>query len=273
MQPGLYDAVLTCKNRVSEETATWVTGVTKGPCWWPYVNVTSANICEPPFCDSEYPDMRTAYRSEKLVVYSDVKINCTATKIAYYWWRVFKQNIEWENETEITDLKGADSFSIGARNLILDGNTLEYGLYRFWLNASMDELMGMYTIDNVYLRIIATPIVAGIVGGEFVMRRWGDLVPMTLDGGFFSYDPDLVDKTDKTGMEFIWLCRRMCESWPEKYDADYNVKKKMFPNECEYQDPSDRGCNKVDGFDSSGNSFVFLISLTVLFHKIPKEHF
>ena len=252
MIPGLYETILTCKNRVSEETTTWTTGVTKGPCWWPYVNVTAPNECKEPFCDSEYPGMRTAYRSEKLVVYSDVIINCTATKIAYYWWRVFKQNPEWGNETEITDLKGADVFSIGARNLILEGNTLEYGLYRFWLNTSMDELMGMYTIDNVYLRVIATPIVAGIAGGEFIMRRWGDLVPMEIDGGLFSYDPDMVDHSDKTGMEFIWLCRRLCEGWPRKYDNDYNVKQAMPPNNCSYQDASDRGCNKIDGFDSSG---------------------
>ena len=252
MQPGLYNTKLTCKNRVSEETATWVTGVTKGPCWWPYVNVTSANVCKPPFCDDEYPDMRTHYRSEKLVVYSDVKINCTATKIAYFWWRVFLQNVEWGNETEVFDLKGADYFSIGARNLILNSNTLDYGLYRFSLNASMDELMGMDTLDNVYLRIIPTPLVVGIVGGEFVMRRWGDYVPMEIDGGFMSYDPDMEDPNDKTGIEFIWLCRRLCEEWPEEYFSDYTVKTRMPANLCEYQDPSDRGCNKVDGFDSSG---------------------
>jgi hypothetical protein len=252
MEPGLYDATLTCKNRVSEETNVWRTGVTKGPCWWPYVNVTAPNECEEPFCDSEYPDMRTTYRSAKLVVYADVKINCTATKIAYYWWRVFKQNLEWGNETEVTDLKGADVFSIGARNLILEGNTLEYGLYRFWLNTSMDEVMGMYTIGNVYIRVIATPIVAGIAGGEFIMRRWGDLVPLVIDGGLFSIDPDVEDPNDKTGIEFIWLCRRLCEEWPRKFDEDYNVKQSMLSNNCTYQDPSDRGCNKIDGFDSSG---------------------
>lgn len=257
MTPGLYDTTLTCKNMVSEESTSWKTGVTKGPCWWPYVNVTSANPCKPPFCDSDDPTMRISYRSEKLVVYSDVIINCTATKIAYYWWRVYKQNLDWGNETEITDLKEADVYSIGARNLILEGNTLEYGLYRFWLNASMDEVMGMYTTDSIYLRIIPTPLVANIAGGEFILRRWGDIVPVHIDGGSFSFDPDMEDPNDKTGMEFIWLCRRLCESWPVQFTKNYNVKKKMPPNNCTYQDPQDRGCNKIDGFDSSGEYLNF----------------
>lgn len=252
----MYEAELTCINRVSEDHATWRTGVTKGPCWWPYVNVSSANPCKAPFCDSEFNDMRTAYRSQKLVVYSNVTINCTATKVAYYWWRVFLQNEDWDNETEVMDLNGADYYSIGARNLILLGNTLEYGLYRFELNVSMDELMGMYSIDSVFLRIIPTPIVAGIPGGEFIIRRWGDLVPLEIDGGLMSYDPDLVDRTDKSGMEFIWLCRRMCEDWPKKFEYDYSFKPgngMTWPNNCTYQDVKDRGCNKIDGLDGSGS--------------------
>ncbi|KAH3871232.1 hypothetical protein DPMN_034426 [Dreissena polymorpha] len=258
MIPGMYATELKCRNWVSQDQAGWETGVTKGQCWWPYVNVSSANPCKAPMCDEAVPTMRKAYRSEKLIIYSNVTINCTATKIAFFWWRVFKQNLEGENETEVTDLKGADYYSIGARNLILTGNTLEYGLYRFELNVSMNETMGMDRQDSLFLRIVETPLVAKIAGGEYVMRPWGDFLPLEIDGGTFSYDPDMEDPADKTGMEFIWLCRRTCESWPQEFTEDYNVAVSMPPNNCSYSDVTDRGCNKVDMFDSSGTSLKYI---------------
>ena len=129
--PGLYDTSLQCINRVSNVTVTWATGVTKGPCWWPDVNLTIVNECYSPFCDTVYPAMRTSYRSERLVVYSYVRINYTSTKVAYYWWRVFKQLNDpmdgSSNETEITDLGNAEVYSLGARNLILEPRSLEVG--------------------------------------------------------------------------------------------------------------------------------------------------
>ena len=139
--PGLFQASLQCINRVSNVTVTWETGVTRGPCWWPQVNLTIVNECYSPFCDTVYPDMRTSYRSERLVVYSYVRINCTSTKDAYYFWRVFQQLNDStdgsSHETEITDLGNAEVYSVGARNLILEPRTLEVsnalGSFLFYL--------------------------------------------------------------------------------------------------------------------------------------------
>ena len=127
--PGLFQTSLQCINRVSNVTVTWETGVTREPCWWPEVNLTIVNECYSPFCDTVYPDMRNSYRSERLIVYSYVRINCTSTKVAYYWWRVFLQlddNTDGSsNETEITELGNTEDFSVGARSLILEQRTLE----------------------------------------------------------------------------------------------------------------------------------------------------
>lgn len=249
MFEGSYEATLECKNYVSHTTAIYNTGVTKGPCWWPYVNLTNPNICEPPNCDPVNPNMRTVQRSEKLIVYSDVIINCTSTKVAYYSWSVFKIDEVFGNETEITDLGGADVYSIGARYLQVEPRVLDYGLYRFELNVSMNELMGMFSIDKVKLRIVATPLQTTIAGGDFLQAQWGSELPLVLDGISETFDPDVAPE-DKEGMEFIWLCRRLCENWPT-FDSDYNPTS-TFTHNCTYQDDADRGCSKIDLLDSPG---------------------
>ena len=113
----------------------------------------------------------------------------------------------------------------------------------------MNEPMGMFSIAELYLRIIASPLVAAIKGGAFVTRRLTNLSPVLIDGSI-SYDLDF-DLNNQTGLEYIWLCRRSCEYWPV-FDADYNIIGQMLNNTCDYEKINDRGCSKVDGIDSSG---------------------
>lgn len=90
MFEGLYDIELRCINKVSDESIVFTTGVTKGPCWWPYVNITRPNPCSPN-CDATKPGAKTLMRSDKIIIDSDVVINCTSTQIAYYYWQVYYQ--------------------------------------------------------------------------------------------------------------------------------------------------------------------------------------
>lgn len=260
---GYYTVTMYCQNKVANENFDFRVGVTKGPCWWPYVNVSAPNTCDEPMCDNDVEGLKTHYKSEKLVVKSDVNINCTATKVAYFWWQVFKVDEATGNETEIIDLNGADVFSIGARQLIIEPRTLDYGLYRFRLNVSMNEVIGMYSIDNCFIRIIPTPITVQITGGDFMMRRWGAIDPLNIDGLTNAIDPD-VDASDKSGMKFIWMCRRLCETWPT-FDNDWSIKT-PFQTNCTYSAgdaQNDRGCSKVDGIDSSGQYIYYILYIYI----------
>ena len=113
----------------------------------------------------------------------------------------------------------------------------------------MNEPMGMFSAAELYLRIIPSPLVAAIKGGEYVTRQWSNSSQLLIDGSI-SYDPD-VDPNNQTGLEYIWLCRRSCEYWPT-FDADYNIIGNMSNNTCVYDDKNDRGCSKIDGLDSAG---------------------
>ncbi|KAL5017875.1 hypothetical protein ScPMuIL_003597 [Solemya velum] len=249
-EPGAYNVTLECVNHVSRDDSFWFTGVTKGPCWWPYVNLTTPNQCIEPLCDRGNNGIRIHYMAEKLVVKSDVRINCTSTKIAYYSWQVFLVDEDDGSERAITDLGDADTYSIGARNLIIEQGTLGYGYYHFRLNVSMNEIMGMYGVDWCYIRIVPSPIQAEIIGGDITTHQFGfDLV---VDGLTGTIDPDIAP-ADKSGMKFIWLCRRLCETYPV-YDANYTSIISPMVTTCEYHKKwtHDRGCTKGDDLDSSG---------------------
>ena len=112
----------------------------------------------------------------------------------------------------------------------------------------MNEPMGMFSTSELYLRIIPSPLVAVIRGGDYVTRQWSNSSQLLIVGSL-SYDPDL-DPNNQTGLEFNWLCRRSCENWPT-FDADYNIIGNMSSH-CIYDDYEDRGCSKVDGLDSPG---------------------
>lgn len=100
-------------------------------------------------------------------MYFDVIINCILIKVVYYFWFVFKINEKFRNEIEIIDFGGVDVYFIGVRYLIVEFWILDYGLYRFELNVSMNELIGMYFIDFIWLRIVLIFLIVNIVGGDF----------------------------------------------------------------------------------------------------------
>ncbi|KAK3094595.1 hypothetical protein FSP39_003770 [Pinctada imbricata] len=252
MTEGLYDVTLQCQNLVSHETAEFSTGVTSGPCWWPYVNLTAPNICEYPECDPVVPGLRNIKRSERLVVYSEVRINCTATDVSWYSWRVYKVDEVTQIEEEIFDLGETDTYSIACRYLQIEPRILDYGLYRFELNVSMHEEMGMFTLDSAYIKITSTPLQVRIAGGDFFTGKWGTFEPMIFDGMSEVFDPD-VDPDDKSEMEFIWLCRRYCESWPQ-FDSNYDVPDPftMVTDCASYVEESDRGCFRRDQVNHAG---------------------
>lgn len=66
--------------------------------------------------------------------------------------------------------------------------------------------------DTTIVVVEASPIVAQFAGGAAGMH-----VPQTqqylFDAWTNSYDPD-VDPTNKTGLQFSFYCRRLCETWP-----------------------------------------------------------
>ena len=97
---------LNCSNRVSRNVHVWKTVVTKGPCWYPTVDLEDRNPCRGT-CDERFPHMLAVLRSSSFTIHSNVSINCTSTKEASYAWSAFTVHPDTFEETPLENLTGA----------------------------------------------------------------------------------------------------------------------------------------------------------------------
>ncbi|XP_041474499.1 uncharacterized protein LOC121423243 isoform X2 [Lytechinus variegatus] len=245
-----YRITVVAHNMVSTQTVSIPTAVTKAPCYYPEVNVAEQNGCNQyyPFCDDD--GNREYYASKDVTVYAKVKINCTSVKYAYYTWRAFEVNDDGSEE-EIYDLGDSVMSGYTQRELAIKKFVLPYGLYAFQLNVSMYGERGVETIDKTRIRVKATPLIARITGGSEIRVRWNDKVYM--DGLSGTVDPD-VDPSDKTGIRYVWMCRREHEAfqeWNDDYtkllNEGYNAKDPYIVEPNDYG-----GCFGRFGFDRGG---------------------
>ena len=85
---------------------------------------------------------------------------------------------------------------------------------------------------------------------------------LTLDALTDTYDPDVGDKdSDKSGIEFRWLCRRTCESFPPYHVADGDIVITEEGQPCpthNYTFQLDVGCFWNDTYNATGYNIFFI---------------
>ena len=150
--PRRFAQTLKARNRVSSETATVPMVVTRAPCDLPRVDIQTPQKCVPNLnCDPTYRNSLTHYKSLDLTVQSRVRINCTATQVTIYEWdiRYYNESIRrWNNYSEKLLEKLGKNYSLlfsgqDITKLQFEKHSLDYGLYEFHLNVSMEDVEGL----------------------------------------------------------------------------------------------------------------------------------
>ncbi|XP_072168341.1 uncharacterized protein [Diadema setosum] len=245
-----YRIQVVAHNMVSEQTVSIPTAVTKAPCYYPEVNVRDENGCNQfyPFCDDD--GNREYFASKDVTVYGRVKINCTSVKYALYTWRAFSVDDNDGSLTEIYELGDSVMQGFTQRELAIKKFVLPYGLYSFQLNVSMYGERGVERLDSVKIRVVATPLVARIAGGSEIRIRWNDRI--VIDGLSETFDPD-VDPSDKSGLRFVWMCKRQHETY-QVWNDDYTELIRAGTAKASYEHEANDygGCFGRYGFDRGG---------------------
>ena len=120
----------------------------------------------------------------------------------------------------MTDLGDAIVNSTGLFELSLPARSLPYGMYKIEVNVSMVDEPAIDNAISVPVLIVPSPLIGELNGGPLRYAKFNK--NQTFDAGEFTYDPDLDDPMNKTGMTFQWLCKRSCETWPV-FDSQYNI--------------------------------------------------
>ena len=200
MKIGILNVRVTGTNIVSREEIVYPVVVTKGPCFNPLVDLESPNACaKGSTCYEETGDqIKSFYKSDIVFVDSKVIFDCEATNIAHFTWSVYQMGDNGE-ETPV-NLNDTKLYSTGLRKLRVNPMILPYGLVKFYLNVSMDDVIGVETATSVLLMILPTPLQGEIAGGPSTPKKWNTNV--TVDAETYTFDPD-IGMYDWTGMHWM----------------------------------------------------------------------
>ncbi|XP_060067155.1 uncharacterized protein LOC132547415 [Ylistrum balloti] len=191
-------------NDVSTQTVTDLAIINNITCFYPDVHIEGGG---------QQIDLPVHhYKSERIILESTAEVNCKASKEVSYDWKIYKIDegktyLDYVFNQYNIDLVPTDRFI-----MVLPPSTFLAGHYKIELNVSMYEIHGLSSVDFTYLNITDTPLSASFVGG--VMRTIGFDTDGELDVLSNTYDPDLLDTSNKTGLTFTWKCRLSHETFP-----------------------------------------------------------
>jgi len=143
--------LFTARNRVSSFTAKTPLVIVRAPCDLPKVDIKTHQKCVKGIsCDEKYVDSLTYYKSKDLLVQSKVKINCSATDVAIFDWKIrfFNETLkEWANYSDLLRIHHKENYTIlfsgrDVATLSFPKRTIDYGLYEFCLNVTMEDVEG-----------------------------------------------------------------------------------------------------------------------------------
>ncbi|XP_021359195.1 uncharacterized protein LOC110454143 [Mizuhopecten yessoensis] len=202
---GTFIVNVTGFNEVSTQTVTDLAIITGISCFYPKVNIEGGG---------QQIDLPVHHhKSKRIILQSTAEINCNSSKEVSYEWNIYKIDegktyLDYIFQEYPIHLVATDHFRI-----LLPPSTFLAGQYKIVLNVSMFEIHGLSSVHFTYLNITDTPLSLRFVGG--IMRSVGFNTEFVIDALSNTYDPDVLDTANKTGLTFTWRCRLSHETFPD----------------------------------------------------------
>ena len=194
-QLGQYFPSVYSFNHITSDIVVARTVVLDWPCEFP--NVTF-------FSNSSKANPHIYMRSVAIPIRPEFIIDCMKTQRYYTKWSAYSVSLDRETEVPLLNVPAIPNTDIPPQ-------TFEYGLVRVQWNISMDNVIGMWTINSTFFKIVKSPLKVGMVGGSEQAIGWNrTIVINSIDR---TYDPDRLP-SNKSGMSFKYYCRRLSESFP-----------------------------------------------------------
>ncbi|XP_076075764.1 polycystin-1-like protein 2 [Mytilus galloprovincialis] len=202
-----YEVLLTGTNLISSKNISSMAIISGISCFYPDVHINGGGQ------DIDEPEV--IQKSQRITLESSAEVNCKVSQTVSYLWNIYKiSQGETYQDYIFENYKIDDSVELDNLNLVFIPRILPIGQYRINLNVSMTEIYGLSAEDFTYIKIIPTPLKVKISGGNARVVGYNQM--LIVNAGEQSYDPDIDDPNNKTGMRFIWKCRQSIDIYQEK---------------------------------------------------------
>lgn len=187
-QVGEYSVSLNASNEVSFVQARTVVEVEHAPCASPDIEIENLGVSS--------STVSKSYRSDPYIVRTHILLDCERTNKVKFKWQLLLLN---EGSTHSTN---QDNIILTGRELNIPRKALVYGLYEVQFTAQMalpnTEKYRSTAIG--YLRIVPSPLIAKIDGGNLISRGFGKEVKIDASP---SKDPDIDNGKDSGKFTFM----------------------------------------------------------------------
>ena len=194
---GVYTVMVTGFNIANNDTKTLNATLMPWPCQKP--NVTLANQT----CLSQSTPCRTQIASG-FEMYPAINISCMKNELTTLKWEVFNSANVLVNTTINTNTYRSPpyQFPFGTYNV-----RLTVSMYNHYFNIS-----SLFSTIDSYITIVSTPLKAGISGGPYLTYPYNK--SLLINASALTYDPDVFNVLNISGMTFQWFCKQNNETWP-----------------------------------------------------------
>ena len=74
------------------------------------------------------------------------------------------------------------------------------------------DLSAFTVVQYAFVNVTISPLVIGVLGGPYLDQPFNST--LQLNAYNTTYDPDIPDPTNKTGIQVQWFCKMQNETWP-----------------------------------------------------------
>ncbi|XP_048586645.1 LOW QUALITY PROTEIN: polycystic kidney disease protein 1-like 2 [Nematostella vectensis] len=147
----------------------------------------------------------TVPRSKSHTIKGEVDLNCDSINGTRFLWTVRAVNISGDITSD------EQIVGVNSAQWTISKHSLAYGMYIVQFTVHTSGERDYTAIDYGILNIVQSPLVAVVLGGDFVVRGRDQMINLDASN---SYDPD-VGRELYDEMSFTWLCRVQGELWPQ----------------------------------------------------------
>ena len=211
---GEYVVNLEISNKVSRVSIQDRAVIVKIPCNYPNITIFES-------IGKSFHKRTQIYRWQELTLDTDIRIDCKATQLVDMVWILYKLSPSG------SAIDNGSVVSTQSDKFIVKKRSYQYGFYLIRFNVSMHGQQGVYSYDDAYFHVIASPLVPVLDGGTAVLRKFGTITTVS---GLLSWDPDFFDVKN---FEYYWFCQNSKHEIPTNLSNLSNAFSLNLLNVCD----------------------------------------